>query len=135
MQGSDRHQQVCHWDGSECHHFERVLPAVVKASPELGETDDHGPDERPPIVSVWSSYGHRFMSTDSPEHKSCLTCGAMYQLVDHFDGSGEYTAGDGSQPMACTGDTTMSHGYPGERDDDNGRLTVDHDCNCLFCNS
>jgi hypothetical protein len=31
--------------------------------------------------------------------------------------------------MECTGDTSMAHGYPGERVDGN----ADHDCNCLLC--
>jgi hypothetical protein len=86
------------------------------------------------INSVWSAHGHRFMSTDTEGHESCLTCGAMYQLVPTPDAShdGEYLAADGSEPMECTHDTNMAHGYPGERDDSHS-ATVEHDCNCLFC--
>jgi hypothetical protein len=83
------------------------------------------------VVSVWSAYGHRFMSTDSPEHESCLTCGAMYQLLALSDDPtrGEYLASNGDAPMECSQDTSMSHGYPGERVGDN----VDHICNCVAC--
>lgn len=95
------------------------------------------------VHSVWSSYGHRFMSTDDERHESCLTCGAMYELIDHGDGSGEYHAGNGDEPMPCTGDTGMAHGYPGERHchehplDRSGHECehVDHNCNCLLCDS
>jgi hypothetical protein len=38
-------------------------------------------DDVSQVVSVWSTYGHRFMGTDEPTHESCLTCGAMYQLL------------------------------------------------------
>jgi hypothetical protein len=88
-------------------------------------------DEQPIITSVWSTYGHRFMSTDSENHESCLTCGAMYELSPDEPGStsGHYHAANGDQPMQCSGDTSMAHGYPGERVDGN----ADHDCNCLFC--
>ena len=68
------------------------------------------------VVSVWSAYGHRFMSTDSEGHDSCLTCGAMYQLMALADdpSRGEYMAANGDAPMECTGDTSMAHGYPDE---------------------
>lgn len=94
------------------------------------------------ITSIWSAYGHRFMSDGNGDDEygytteSCLTCGAMYQLsADEDDATrGTYTAIDGSEPHTCTGDTSMSHGYPGERDDSNG-ANVDHNCNCIRCNS
>ena len=101
--------------------------------------------ERKPITSVWSSYGHRFMSTDHETHEACLTCGAMYELqpVPGDWSRGEYMAANGDQPMECTGDTGMAHGYPGERYCHEQQLPldrsdhecphVDHDCNCLFC--
>lgn len=83
-----------------------------------------------PITSVWSAYGHTFISEDGAE--ACLICGAVYQLLadDPSDTThGRYCAADGANPMPCTGDTSMSHGYPGERIDGN----TDHDCNCLRC--
>jgi hypothetical protein len=97
------------------------------------------------VSSVWSTYGHRFMSTDEPTHESCLTCGAMFQLlaVEGDETRGEYMAANGDEPMQCTGDTGMAHGYPDERychehqhprDYSEHRCShVDHDCNCLLC--
>jgi hypothetical protein len=99
------------------------------------------------VTSVWSAYGHRFMSTDVPEYESCLTCGAMYQLLALADDPtrGEYMAANGDAPMDCTGNTGMAHGYPGERycheHRDCPNVTeceqecshVSHDCNCLLC--
>jgi hypothetical protein len=86
------------------------------------------------VSSVWSAYGHRFMSTDAPEHEACLTCGAMYALMARADDPtrGEYMTASGEQPAECTGDTSMVHGYPGER---HGEGTVDHDCPCVSCDS
>lgn len=94
------------------------------------------------ITSVWSSYGHRFIGGDCDE--SCLTCGAMYTLVADSDDPtrGEYQAVNGDDPVQCTGDTTMAHGYPGERvchdptcDPSEPCEHVTHDCNCLLCDS
>jgi hypothetical protein len=86
------------------------------------------------VSSVWSSYGHRFMD-DGEGYASCLTCGAMYQLRALADDPtrGEYVTAMGGEPAECTRDTSMVHGYPGERDYHEG--TKDHDCNCLFCDS
>jgi hypothetical protein len=88
-------------------------------------------DEQPIITSVWSSYGHRFIGEDGSE--SCLTCGAMYELSPDEAGgtSGHYHAANGDEPMQCSHDTSMAHGYPGERTGGN----VDHVCNCILCNS
>lgn len=87
------------------------------------------------IVSVWSSFDHTFISEDG--HESCLTCGALYELTarEGDPSSGDYVAADGSDPMPCTGDTSMAHGYPGERvcDCDDGCEHCAHDCNCLRC--
>jgi hypothetical protein len=85
------------------------------------------------VSSVWSSYGHRFMSTDVPEHKSCLTCGAMFQFLALADDPthGQYMAANGDDPRHCTGNTSMNHGYAGERESYPGDES--HDCNCLFC--
>lgn len=82
------------------------------------------------ITSVWSSYGHRFISEDGYER--CLTCGAVYELVPNpsYPGStrGDYIAADGSEPRQCSGDPSEVHGHPGEREDG-----PDHHCNCLLC--
>jgi hypothetical protein len=92
---------------------------------------------------VESSYGHRFMGTDTPEHEACLICGGMWELVNRGDDTGRYQSADGSAPADCTGDTGQAHGYPGERYchehtaprdySDHDCSHVDHDCNCLFC--
>lgn len=98
------------------------------------------------ITVVWSSYGHQFMGTDAPNHEQCLRCGAMFELVpdDEEDPShGAYVAADGSEPIGCPGaSVAWRHGYPGERycdlpecDPSEPCEHVDHDCNCLFCDS
>lgn len=95
------------------------------------------------VSNVWSSYGHRFMSTDEPTHEVCLTCGAMYQFLAHADDltTGAYLTNCGDEPQRCTGDTGMAHGYPGERvcsggEDEHGNCTsCQHNCNCLLCDS
>ncbi len=86
------------------------------------------------VTSVWSAYGHRFIGTDAPEHEACLICGALYQLLAFADDPtrGEYLTAAGEQPADCTRDTSMVHGYPGERD---GNGTIDHTCPCLSCDS
>jgi len=95
----------------------------------------------PAITHVWSSFGHRFLS-DGDGYESCLTCGAMYELVRRADDptGGDYMAANGDDPMPCTGDTGMAHGYPGERfchehTEAPGDECVHtaHDCNCLRC--
>jgi hypothetical protein len=97
------------------------------------------------VTSVWSAYGHRFMSDGDENTESCLTCGATYQLLALADDPtrGEYMAANGDAPMDCTGDTGMAHGYPGERychehqhprdHSEHECSHVDHDCNCLLC--
>lgn len=98
-------------------------------------------DDTSRVSSVWTAYGHRFMGTDEPTHESCLTCGAMYQLLALADDPtrGEYMAANGDEPMECSGDTGMAHGYPGERychehqGADEPCEHVSHDCNCLSC--
>jgi hypothetical protein len=95
------------------------------------------------ITSVWSSYGHRFYATDSPEYECCMTCAAVYKLIETPDEpwSGRYVNNRGEQPNECTGDTGMMHGYPGERCclDCNGSPSlcshVEHNCDCLACDS
>lgn len=100
---------------------------------------------------VLSSYGHRFMGTDGPTHESCMTCGGMWELVPTDDRPhvGRYVSSAGLSADPCSGDTSMGHGYPGERhcdaeggmgcdesrDGDAEQLCahIDHSCNCLFC--
>lgn len=97
-----------------------------------------------PPRSVWSSYGHRFMSTDDPMHDSCLVCGAMFMLVWTPDGpaEGDYATCSGEAVKPCTGDTSMVHAYPGEgychacdAFGDEPCQHMAHGCNCLFCDS
>jgi hypothetical protein len=91
------------------------------------------------ITSVWSAYGHRFLPDGGEDTETCLTCGAMYQLVPDPDDptSGTYQAADGDQPRECSGDTGLVHGYPGERYchdcSEPGCVHTDHECNCLQC--
>lgn len=98
------------------------------------------------INSVWSSYGHTFMSTDSPEHESCLTCGALFDLHATPNGphDGEYTSADGSEPIQCTRNTAMVHGFMGEKycmdpgcadGSDCEHVRATDNCNCLQCDS
>jgi hypothetical protein len=84
------------------------------------------------VVSVWSAYGHRFISDGEENYESCLTCGAMYQLLALADDPtrGEYLNMHGDAPHDCTRDTSMVHGYSGEREDG-----PNHDCDCLICDS
>ncbi len=81
----------------------------------------------PMIISVWSAYGHRFISDGGEDTKSCLICGAVYVLRDLGDGRGEYTTITGDEPQECSHDTLRSHGQDCEH--------VDHDCNCVLCDS
>lgn len=93
--------------------------------------------ERTVPTSVWSAYGHRFMSDgNGPDEwgywrESCLTCGAVYQLraVPGDWTRGEYMAANGDEPHECSSRTDLAHGYPGERHDGE----TDHNCNCLAC--
>ena len=83
------------------------------------------------ITSVWSSYGHRFIS-DGEGHGSCLVCGAVYQLVHTglSGSSGMYTAACGAEPEECSGDTSMYHGDDCAQLDDCAHC---HPCRCLLC--
>lgn len=97
------------------------------------------------VVSVWSAHGHHFMSGDVDDagtaYESCLKCGALYQLLAYADDlrAGAYLTAAGDPPADCTGDTSMVHGYPGERNcescDDHGCAHCTHDCPCLLCDS
>jgi hypothetical protein len=94
------------------------------------------------VSSVWSAYGHRFMDDGGENTVSCLTCGAVYQLLAFADDPtrGEYLTAAGEPPADCTGDTSMVHGYPGERfchehteaRGDECEHTR-HDCPCIAC--
>jgi len=98
--------------------------------------------ELPAITSIWSSFGHRFASTDSEDSEQCMTCGGMWTLARRADdpNAGDYTASNGDDPQECSRDTSRAHGYPGERycqwgdcDDSEPCEHTAHDCNCLFC--
>lgn len=86
---------------------------------------------------VESSQGHVFMSTDSENYESCLTCGGMWEIIDRGDGIGRYVANDGDPADCCSGDTSAAHGYAGEpicnECDGTGCGHCERDCNCLFC--
>jgi hypothetical protein len=93
------------------------------------DNHDHHSDDHA-ITSVWSSYGHTFLEEDG--YEACLICGAVYQLVPDDPKrpvAGRYCAADGDDPVPCTGDTSLVHGYPGERGDG----LFDHACNCVRC--
>lgn len=83
---------------------------------------------------------HRWMSTDTTEHDSCLTCGGMWE-ASQVDGY--HHSADGSDAVPCTGDTSQVHGYKGEQwcetcDAPNVEPFCPHvrvECNCLFCDS
>lgn len=89
-------------------------------------TEPRYSEDNSQVTSVWSAYGHRFISDGSPPFESCLTCGAMYQLLALADDPtrGEYVAMDGSEPRDCTHNTDMTHGYED---------ASDPDCNCCAC--
>lgn len=95
------------------------------------------------MISVWSSYGHRFMDDGGDgTTESCLTCGAVYYLRpvegDSFT-THEYVTNAGMEPQQCTQDTGRVHGI--ERlcmschveDDAMPCPHESHDCNCLLC--
>jgi hypothetical protein len=98
---------------------------------------------------IWYGGSHRWMSTDTTDRDSCLTCGVLAELRPEPDSDGAYGCyygGDGESIIACTGRTDLVHGYPGERNCeadmgrgceasiDTGECThTDHECNCLFC--
>lgn len=90
-----------------------------------------------PITHVWSSFGHTFASTDSEGYESCLSCGALFELRRRKDdpSGGDYCASNGDDPEDCSGDTSMSHGYPGERvcECEEGCEHCEHKCNCNSC--
>lgn len=91
------------------------------------------------MTSVWSSYGHRFITGSEPRHDECLVCGAVYEIRATPDGiaDSEYVAADGTEPMGCTGVTGLVHGYPGERYClacwSSECVHCQFDCNCLLC--
>ena len=95
-----------------------------------------------PITAVWSSYGHDFQSCEE-RCVTCIRCGAHYELSPERDDPtyGTYHAADGSEPMECSRDTSMTHGYPKERfcwecdGSEDGCEHCNHDCNCLACDS
>lgn len=119
---------------------------------EAGMGDREAIRVLPAVTSVWSAYGHRFTGTgdcdsEGNPYDDCLTCGAKYLLVRDPENltSGTYQANDGSQPMYCSGNPGMVHGYDRECEFYNGsskRLDghreencphCEHTCNCLQC--
>lgn len=104
--------------------------------------------------SIWHGGGHRWMSTDTVDEGSCLTCGVLATLRPERESGGDYGCyygGDGELIIYCTGRTDLVHGYPGERhcQDANGLpceasvaydgtgddcAHIEHVCNCLQCN-
>lgn len=102
------------------------------------------------INSVWSAYGHTFMSSGEVEeyngnvmgyYVDCLTCGAHYVLRATPDGTsdGAYMANNGDDPAQCSHDTSMEHGDPRETghglDCEDGCEHCQHDCNCIRCDN
>lgn len=98
------------------------------------------------ITSVWSTNGHIFTGTSEPDQESCLTCGALYRLVDDGGGSGHYENTIGEAPKRCSYRTDLVHGYErhceadngrpceGSENSDNGTCThTAHVCDCLLC--
>ena len=82
--------------------------------------------DTPIITSVWSAYGHTFITEG--EYESCLTCGAQFILrpLAGDPTRGEYVTWNGDEPTACTHYTSMEHGY---------EASQLHDCNCILCQS
>lgn len=72
------------------------------------------------INHVWSSYGHRFMSTGQVDesrkdasYESCLTCGGEWTLApdDPEDPEhGAYVNSLGAEPIECPGLNDWQHG-------------------------
>lgn len=97
------------------------------------------------ITAVWSSYGHRFMETDSVHEEQCLICGARYRLVNDDPENpthGAYQTASGEEPQECTGRTDLVHGYERHCENDNGRPCTEygepcehteHNCPCVQC--
>ncbi len=99
------------------------------------------------ISSVWSTYGHAFLSED--DHERCLICGAEYDLVadDQDPFSGTYQNYRGDQPATRCNDLPddLVHGYDSQSRshhsldhcqefDDLGECDhTRHGCNCNLC--
>lgn len=87
---------------------------------------------------------HRWVSTDAPEHDSCLVCGGMWewQPTSPNGAVGYHTAMNGDIATPCSGDTAQCHHFPGECPNigvpgivASCTLDVSPPCNCLFCDS
>lgn len=99
--------------------------------------------------SLWHGGGHRWTSTGTTDHDSCLTCGveAVLRPEPGSEGAyGCYYGGDGELIISCTGRTDLVHG--GERlcegatgcgcdgwlaSDGESCEHVNHTCNCVIC--
>lgn len=101
---------------------------------ELSALLDWAETMLPPVTSHWSSYGHRFSSTDSPLEDQCLYCGAVFRRVrdndrrSHADYIGdvhsEILHGPHTGEVAGYNDPTPCTGEPHENDET---------CNCTLC--
>lgn len=105
--------------------------------------------------SIWHGGGHRWMSTDTTDEDSCLTCGVHATLRPEpgsDGGYGCYYGGDGGLIVSCTGSTDLVHGLERICEGGSGlgcdqwRASadvetyercehVDHECNCLLCHN
>jgi hypothetical protein len=102
------------------------------------------------MVSVWTSYGHTFVSNgNNSGSDDCLTCGAEYylrELPEDERHTHEYTTNSGEEPKRCTGRTDLVHGTERVCQNDNGRECeqardsidglcrhISHSCNCIQC--
>lgn len=82
---------------------------------------------------------HTWISQDD-NYVSCLTCGYLAEdtTPDDVTANGIRNI-RGDQPGHCTGDTSLAHGYPGERYCHTCNSTecehTQHECDCLLCDS
>lgn len=80
---------------------------------------------------------HTWISTDTEEHDSCLTCGGMWTTAEEHPTnwtSPRHTACNGEPATDCTRNTSQCHHYAGECSHmEPDACQIDPDCNCLFC--
>jgi hypothetical protein len=95
---------------------------------------------------IWHGGGHRWMSTNTVDEDSCLTCGVLAILrpeADSDGGYGCYYGGDGELIISCTGRTDLVHGCERhcghdtcqEFPADGTCEHTEHECNCLLCHN
>lgn len=79
---------------------------------------------------------HKWISTDTPEHDTCLVCGGMWQEKYPGEVVSEHESLRGEYPSHCTANTNQCHHYAGEcYITDGSECQLDPECNCLFCDS